>query len=41
MIVVTPGFFGIQACIDGVKIAVQAGFAPRHWYIDTGHWMTI
>lgn len=41
MIVVTPGFVGTQARIDGVKIAVQGGVAPRHWYIDTGHWITI
>jgi uncharacterized protein (DUF433 family) len=38
MIVVTPGFFGIQACIDGVKIAVQAGLrrATGTSTLDTG-----
>jgi uncharacterized protein (DUF433 family) len=38
MIVVTPGFFGIQACIDGVKIAVQAGLRRA---LVHRHWMTI
>jgi hypothetical protein len=39
MIVVTPGFFGIQAYTDGVKIAIPAGVAPRR--VVPRHWLRV